>query len=89
MKTVTPFLVMLSLMFVATGCQTAPEPAPRELTEEEQRALFVNGPQVPLHQSKSWDWEEIGKTTGLVILAIPIVALVGLCESNAHFSTGK
>lgn len=89
MKTPFRLITILVMCFSCMACQTTSKTKPlTEMTNEEQRAVYMNGPITTPQKEHS-----IAKTTLMIVcgalILIPIVYVTGLAASGKQIHVGK
>ena len=89
MKTAFRLVTILAMCFCCVACQTTPKgKALTEMTDEEKRAVYLNGP-IQAPQKEHHGSKTALAVVGAILLAMPIMVMAGLAGSGAQIHTGK
>jgi hypothetical protein len=89
MKRLFRLIVILVMCFSCVACQTTPKTKPlTEMTDEEQRAVYMNGP-IATPQKEHHALNTALGVVCAILIAIPIVYVTNLAASGKQVHVGK
>ena len=89
MKYCVYYFLIILMCIICTGCQTAPKTKPlTELSDAELIEIAKYGP-VEKPKEKEYNWTDVFKTIGLVIVFLPVMAVESLAAAGSQISVGK